>query len=224
MCITCTLHQSTTHNGCVPSSGLTLSLPASFCAADAVSSKKSLTEGFSHPQMFFLFSFGSPECAREARSPAGHPMMSYRQIRNTSSRTLYDVIRVVKGLSYRSCQSSATQSQHHFLHKTVTVLLQVVAKDCHCTSTNCCPNLLLYFRKLLPRIVTAPLQIVAQNCHCTSANCCPNLSLYLCKLFPKFVTVPLQIVAQICHCTSANCCPNLSLYLCKLLPNIVVLL
>ena len=43
---------------------LALSLPEN-CAADAVFSKKSFAEGFSHPQTFISFSSGSPERAQK---------------------------------------------------------------------------------------------------------------------------------------------------------------
>ena len=77
--------------GCQCLGFVTLSLPENLC------SKKSIAEGFSHPQTFILFRFGSLERAREARSSAGHSMASYRQIRH-QGRYNYDVIRVAKGL------------------------------------------------------------------------------------------------------------------------------
>ena len=60
-------------------------------------SLQSTAEGFSHPQAFTLFGFGSLERAREARSSAGRSMTSYRQIRH-QGRYNYDVIRAAKGL------------------------------------------------------------------------------------------------------------------------------
>jgi len=60
-------------------------------------SLQSTAEGFSHPQAFILFRFGSLERAREARSSAGPSMTSYWQIRH-QGRYNYDVVRAAKGL------------------------------------------------------------------------------------------------------------------------------
>ena len=62
-------------------------------AADAVSSKRSLAERFSHPQMFVLFSSGSAERARETKS--GRP--SYDVLLTDTKHVIKDVIWCRKG-------------------------------------------------------------------------------------------------------------------------------